>query len=77
MSYTPSTKELTIGEVVLLLLATAALLTAIGLLVLHLEQHRVAEQESHMMGCKYLGKLHGPSNLYAFECGQLIQLKRL
>lgn len=70
-------KHLEISEVVLLLLATLLVFALVGITVIRFEEHRQAEMESRMMGCRYLGKLQGPSNLYAFECGQLVQLKRL
>ena len=70
-------KTLEISEVVLLLLGTLAILALIGTTIIHLEQHQIAERESHMMGCKYLGKVQGLKDIYAFQCGQNTILKPL
>jgi len=68
-------RELETSEVVLYLLATVSVLALIGAMILHFEEHRNAEIESHYMGCKYMGKV--TKNIYAFECGQNIVLKHL
>lgn len=70
-------RTLETSEVVLYLLATTLVLLLMGVTIMHFEEHQRAEQESRYMGCKYLGRIQGLKNVYAFQCGQNVQIKQL